>query len=68
MSASKRARPALSGMFARAEVMRVADAQREACEAYIESQAHEDWRLVRARYDDGGLSGASLDRPEAPGG
>src|SRR6266446_7831493 len=39
------------------------DAQREACEAYIKSQAHEGWRLIRARYDDGGLSGASLDRP-----
>src|ERR1700674_2664611 len=39
------------------------DAQREACEAYIKSQAHEGWRLIRTRYDDGGLSGASLDRP-----
>jgi DNA invertase Pin-like site-specific DNA recombinase len=39
------------------------DAQREACEAYIKSQAREGWRPVRARYDDGGLSGASLDRP-----
>jgi site-specific DNA recombinase len=39
------------------------DAQREACEAYIKSQAHESWRLVPDRYDDGGLSGASLDRP-----
>jgi site-specific DNA recombinase len=39
------------------------DAQREACEAYIKSQAHEGWRLVPGRYDDGGLSGASLDRP-----
>jgi site-specific DNA recombinase len=39
------------------------DAQREACEAYIKSQAHEGWRLVRTRYDDGGLSGASLERP-----
>ncbi len=38
------------------------DAQREACEAYIKSQAHEGWRLVPDRYDDGGLSGASLDR------
>src|SRR5580693_7973776 len=38
-------------------------AQREACEAYIKSQTHESWRLVRTRYDDGGLSGASLDRP-----
>jgi DNA invertase Pin-like site-specific DNA recombinase len=39
------------------------DAQREACEAYIKSQANEGWRLVRTRYDDGGLSGASLERP-----
>src|SRR5580693_2514605 len=43
------------------------DAQREACEAYIKSQAHEGWRLVRTRYDDGGLSGASLDRPALQG-
>ncbi|MCI4678262.1 recombinase family protein [Rhodoblastus acidophilus] len=39
------------------------DAQREACEAYIKSQAHEGWSLVRDRFDDGGLSGASLERP-----
>jgi site-specific DNA recombinase len=39
------------------------DAQREACEAYIKSQAHEGWRLIPGHYDDGGLSGASLDRP-----
>src|SRR3974390_802074 len=39
------------------------DAQREACEAYIKSQAHEGWRLIRDRYDDGAFSGASLDRP-----
>ena len=39
------------------------DAQREACEAYIKSQAHEGWRLLPAFYDDGGISGASLDRP-----
>lgn len=39
------------------------DAQREACEAYIKSQAHEGWRLSPDRYDDGGLSGASLERP-----
>jgi DNA invertase Pin-like site-specific DNA recombinase len=43
------------------------DAQREACEAYIKSQAHEGWRLVRSRYDDGGLSGASLERPALQG-
>jgi hypothetical protein len=35
------------------------DAQREACEAYFKSQAHEGWRLNPDRYDDGGLSGAS---------
>ena len=39
------------------------DAQREACEAYIKSQAHEGWRLIPDRYDDGGISGASLERP-----
>ncbi len=39
------------------------DAQREACEAYIKSQAHEGWKLSPERYDDGGLSGASLERP-----
>ena len=39
------------------------DAQREACEAYVRSQQHEGWRLLPERYDDGGLSGASLARP-----
>ena len=39
------------------------DAQREASEAYIKSQAHEGWRLIRDRYDDGGYSGGSMDRP-----
>jgi DNA invertase Pin-like site-specific DNA recombinase len=39
------------------------DAQREACEAYIKSQAHEGWRAIPGRYDDGAYSGASLDRP-----
>ena len=39
------------------------DAQRESCEAYIKSQAHEGWRLIPARYDDGAFSGASLERP-----
>ena len=38
-------------------------AQREACEAYIKSQAGEGWKLVRTRYDDGGYSGGSMDRP-----
>jgi site-specific DNA recombinase len=39
------------------------DAQREACEAYIRSQAGEGWKPVRMRYDDGGFSGGTLDRP-----
>ncbi|HXQ11567.1 MAG TPA: recombinase family protein [Caulobacteraceae bacterium] len=39
------------------------DAQREACEAYIKSQAHEGWRMLAARYDDGGFSGGTLERP-----
>ena len=39
------------------------DAQREACEAYIKSQAHEGWSLAPGHFDDGGLSGASLARP-----
>jgi site-specific DNA recombinase len=39
------------------------DAQRESAEAYIKSQAHEGWRLIRERFDDGGYSGGSMDRP-----
>ena len=39
------------------------DAQREACEAYIKSQASEGWTLVRGHFDDGGFSGGSLERP-----
>jgi site-specific DNA recombinase len=39
------------------------DAQREASEAYIKSQAHEGWRLIRVQYADGGYSGGSMDRP-----
>src|SRR4029079_6681930 len=39
------------------------DAQREACEAYIASQRAEGWVLVPDRYDDGGISGATLERP-----
>lgn len=38
-------------------------AQREACEAYILSQASEGWTLIPAAYDDGGLSGGTLERP-----
>src|SRR5437899_9362461 len=39
------------------------DAQREAGEAYIKSQSHEGWKLIRAQYADGGLSGATMERP-----
>src|SRR6185503_11505791 len=39
------------------------DAQYEASSAYIRSQAHAHWTLVRTRYDDGGFSGGSTDRP-----
>ena len=39
------------------------DAQREACEAYIKSQASEGWKPVRMHYDDGGHSGGTLARP-----
>src|SRR6202022_1284637 len=38
-------------------------AQREACEAFIDSQRHEGWICLRASYDDGGFSGATMDRP-----
>ena len=39
------------------------DAQRQAAEAYIQSQASEGWRCLSQRYDDGGYSGGTLDRP-----
>ena len=39
------------------------DAQREACEAYIKSQTHEGWRLIKTRFDDGGYSGGNMERP-----
>lgn len=39
------------------------DAQREACEAYIASQRAEGWVCLRDRYDDGGFSGGTLERP-----
>jgi site-specific DNA recombinase len=40
------------------------DAQYEAASAYIKSQAHAGWTLIRSRYDDGGYSGGSTDRPD----
>ena len=39
------------------------DAQHEACAAYVASQKHEGWTLLRDRYDDGGISGGTLARP-----
>ncbi len=39
------------------------DAQREACEAYVASQRSEGWVATRERYDDGGFSGGTLERP-----
>lgn len=39
------------------------DAQREACEAYVLSQRHEGWVPLPDRYDDGGFSGGTMDRP-----
>lgn len=38
-------------------------AQREAAEAYIKSQSSEGWKLVRTQYDDGGISGGTMERP-----
>jgi site-specific DNA recombinase len=38
-------------------------AQREACEAFIKSQAHEGWKEVATEYDDGGFSGGTMERP-----
>jgi DNA invertase Pin-like site-specific DNA recombinase len=38
-------------------------AQREACEAFIRSQRHEGWACLPQAYDDGGISGATMERP-----
>jgi DNA invertase Pin-like site-specific DNA recombinase len=40
------------------------DAQYDAASAYIKSQAHAGWTLIRSRYDDGGYSGGSTERPD----
>src|SRR5580658_4612176 len=39
------------------------DAQREACQSYIQSQRHEGWHALAAHYDDGGFSGGNMERP-----
>jgi site-specific DNA recombinase len=39
------------------------DAQREACERYVASKSHQGWQLVPERFDDGGFSGSSIERP-----
>lgn len=38
-------------------------AQREACEAYVKSQTGEGWVCLKAKYDDGGISGGTMERP-----
>ena len=38
------------------------DAQREACAAFVASQHHEGWRLIKTQFDDGGVSGGTLER------
>lgn len=40
------------------------DAQREACEAYIQTRVHEGWELVTETFDDGGFTGANTERPD----
>ena len=39
------------------------DAQHEACAAYVASQRHEGWKLLSEHFDDGGLSGGTMERP-----
>lgn len=39
------------------------DAQREACEAFIHSQAGLGWKLIKDQFDDGGISGGTMERP-----
>jgi site-specific DNA recombinase len=39
------------------------EAQREACQAFIISQKHEGWAVLPNRYDDGGFSGGTMERP-----
>ena len=39
------------------------DAQREACEAYVASQKSEGWIVLPQMYDDGGISGGTMERP-----
>jgi len=39
------------------------DAQREACDAFVASQKHEGWTILREMYDDGGYSGGTIERP-----
>src|ERR1700760_3176504 len=38
-------------------------AQREACESFILSQRHEGWSVINTQYDDGGISGGTIERP-----
>ena len=70
MTARSKSKPARCAIYTRVSTdagleqdFNSLDAQREACEAYVASQKHEGWRLIRDRYDDGGFSGGNLDRP-----
>jgi DNA invertase Pin-like site-specific DNA recombinase len=45
------------------QVFNSLDAQREACDAYIKSQKHAGWAAIETLYDDGGVSGATMERP-----
>ena len=45
------------------QVFNSLDAQHEACNAYIASQRHEGWKLIKRRFDDGGISDGTLERP-----
>jgi site-specific DNA recombinase len=45
------------------QVFNSLDAQRESCEAYVLSQKHEGWTCLSEMYDDGGISGATMERP-----
>ena len=53
----------LRDLYPRLDRPRASDAQYDASQAYIRSQAHAGWTLLRAKYDDGGFSGGNTDRP-----
>jgi site-specific DNA recombinase len=65
-----RSRPSRCAIYARkstdeglTQEFNTLEAQREAAEAYVQSQVHAGWTVLAERYDDGGYTGANLDRP-----